>query len=246
MGQIWCKQYVRVKYAVHGYSSAWLVADCLFCSSCVGSRSSRAGCIHGWWSHGECAGIEAHPIHSQALRSLPGKDGGADENTKQRWGNDVERRETVEILLHVSALYSELFECWCWICILYSDDLPSRPQRIPSRTGRPTDWRCVCGRRPSPLSSSSRFSRIWMWRAAVWRRHAQTRTRDQRRSSKPDKITTTVKLFVGFFLNKYFPKIIKSLYEYTEYWVIVLFCCKGHHMLYMQIILIKYGVYVLK
>lgn len=104
MGQIWCKQCVRVKYAVHGYFSAWLVADCLVCSSCVGSRSSRSGSIHVWWSHGECAGTEAHPVHSQALRSLPGKDGGTEGKTKQRWGNDT--RE------------GKKYFCMCPLCIL--------------------------------------------------------------------------------------------------------------------------------
>ena len=68
--------------------SSWLGADCSFYSSCVGGRSSRTGCIHVWWSHGECTGTEAHPVHSQALCSVPGQNGWEDWKTKQRWGHD--------------------------------------------------------------------------------------------------------------------------------------------------------------
>lgn len=59
--------------------------DSQCCSSCVGGRSPRTDCVHVRWSHGERARPEAHSVHSQALRPLPGQNDGEEGKTEQRW-----------------------------------------------------------------------------------------------------------------------------------------------------------------
>lgn len=73
------------------------------------------------------------------------------------------------------------------------------PQRILSRTGRPTGWSCVCGPWLQSNSSSSHFWRIWRL-AACWRgAQKPTLARRQPKRWKPNKYFYCTLFF--FFLK---------------------------------------------